>query len=99
MERLYRVNDVELCAESFGADRDPAVLLIMGAMASMVWWPDGLCDKLAARGRRVIRYDHRDTGRSTSYEPGVARYSVDDLASDALGLLDALGVDRAALAG
>src|SRR5262245_34540981 len=42
----------------------------MGAMASMVWRPEEFCLRLAAGGHYVIRYDHRDTGRSTSYEPG-----------------------------
>lgn len=98
-EHLYRVNDIELCAETFGDRADPALLLIMGATASMVWWPEELCLRLAARGRFVIRYDHRDTGRSQVYEPGVSRYTVDDLAADALGLLDALGVAAATLVG
>jgi pimeloyl-ACP methyl ester carboxylesterase len=98
-EDLYRVNDIELCAETFGDRADPAVLLLMGATASMVWWPEELCLRLAARGRFVIRYDQRDTGRSHTYEPGAPPYSVDDLAADALGLLDALGVEAATLAG
>lgn len=98
-EHMYRVNDIELCAETFGDRADPALLLIMGATASMVWWPEELCLRLAARGRFVIRYDHRDTGRSQVYEPGVTRYTVDDLAADAIGLLDALGVAAATLVG
>jgi pimeloyl-ACP methyl ester carboxylesterase len=98
-ERIHRVGNVELCAETFGDRTDPAVLLIMGAMASMVWWPEGLCERLAARGRYVVRYDHRDTGRSTACDPGSPDYSVDDLASDAFGLLDVLGIDQATIAG
>jgi pimeloyl-ACP methyl ester carboxylesterase len=98
-EDLYRVNGIELCAETFGNRADPAILLLMGATASMVWWPEELCLRLAARGRFVIRYDQRDTGRSHTYEPGAPPYSVDDLASDALGLLDALGIDVATLVG
>lgn len=98
-EDLYRVNDIELCAETFGNRADPAVFLLMGATASMVWWPQELCLRLAAHGRFVIRYDQRDTGRSHTYAPGSPRYSVDDLAADALGLLDALGIETATLAG
>jgi pimeloyl-ACP methyl ester carboxylesterase len=98
-EDLYRVNGIDLCAETFGHRADPAILLLMGATASMVWWPEELCLRLAARGRFVIRYDQRDTGRSHTCEPGSPRYSVDDLASDALGLLTALGVDVATLVG
>jgi pimeloyl-ACP methyl ester carboxylesterase len=53
------------------------------------------CRKLAEAGRYVIRYDYRDTGRSITYEPGQIHYSWDDLTDDAVGVLDAYGVDRA----
>jgi hypothetical protein len=69
-ERMIEANGVELCAESFGRIEAPPVLLIMGISASMLWWPEGFCRLLAEGGRFVIRYDHRDTGRSTTYEPG-----------------------------
>lgn len=98
-EQLISVPGAELCVETFGAQADPAVLLIMGATASMVWWPEALCEAIAARGRFVIRYDHRDTGRSTTYPPGPPPYSLDDLASDAVAVLDALGLATATLAG
>ncbi|KAM3099084.1 alpha/beta fold hydrolase [Phormidesmis sp. 146-12] len=65
-------NGVHLFSESFGSPEDIPILLIMGAMASGVWWSEAFCCQLAAAGRYVIRYDHRDTGRSTSYEPGTA---------------------------
>jgi pimeloyl-ACP methyl ester carboxylesterase len=94
-EKLYPVNGVELCAETFGDPGDPAVLLVHGASASMLWWEAGLCEQLASRARYVVRYDQRDTGRSTSYPPGKPGYSMRDLAADAVGLLDALGIDRA----
>lgn len=92
-------NGVALHTETFGDPSDPVVLLIMGAMSSAVWWPEGFCLQLADRGRYVIRYDHRDTGRSTAYEPGQIAYTVDDLADDAVGVLDAYGIARAHLAG
>ena len=75
------------------------MLLIAGAGASMDWWEDGFCDRLAAGRRFVIRYDQRDTGRSVGYEPGAPGYGWDDLVLDAVGVLDALGVDRAHLVG
>lgn len=65
----------------------------------MLAWDDGFCQRLAAGQRFVIRYDHRDTGRSVSYEPGAPPYSPRDLVADAIGLLDAFGVQRAHLAG
>jgi pimeloyl-ACP methyl ester carboxylesterase len=89
----------EICSESFGREGDPAVLLIMGLMASMLWWPDGFCERLADRGRLVIRYDNRDTGRSVGYEPGTATYTGDDLVADAVGVLDEHGVERAHVVG
>ncbi|WP_433169394.1 alpha/beta fold hydrolase [Kribbella sp. CA-247076] len=99
MERIYSVNGIELCAETFGDPADAAVLLIHGGSASMLWWPESLCARLASRGRYVIRYDQRDTGRSTTYPVGQPGYSMRDLAADAVGLLDALGIDRAHVVG
>ena len=98
-ELILSVNGVQLCAETFGDRRDPAVLLIMGSSASMDWWEEELCELIAAGGRFVIRYDHRDTGRSVSYPPGEPGYTGSDLVRDALGILDALGVERAHLVG
>jgi pimeloyl-ACP methyl ester carboxylesterase len=106
MIRGSRVNEtmvpsggVDLCVETFGEPADPAVLLIAGGASAMDWWADEFCRRLAAGGRYVIRYDHRDTGRSTSFPAGAPRYSLVDLADDALGLLDALDVGRAHLVG
>jgi pimeloyl-ACP methyl ester carboxylesterase len=94
-----QVNGVALCVETFGDPGDPAVLLIMGAGASMDWWEDEFCARLAAGSRRVVRYDHRDTGRSVSYPPGAPGYTGDDLVADAVGVLDALDVRRAHVVG
>jgi pimeloyl-ACP methyl ester carboxylesterase len=90
---------LEICSETFGERSDPAVLLIMGAMASMLWWPEGFCERLAGAGRFVIRYDNRDTGRSTGYEPGTATYTSDDLTADAIAVLDEHGVEQAHVVG
>ena len=73
--------------------------MIMGAMASMLWWPAELCAGLARSGRFVIRYDNRDTGRSTSYEPGKPPYTSDDLVDDAVAVLDGYGIERAHIVG
>lgn len=93
------VEDGTLFTESFGDSSAPPVLLIMGAMASGVWWPREFCVQLAGRGRFVLRYDHRDTGRSTSYHPGAATYSTETLADDALSVLDAYNIQSAHLVG
>jgi pimeloyl-ACP methyl ester carboxylesterase len=93
------VNGIEICADTFGEPTDPALLLIAGGASSMDWWEDEFCRRLAGAGRYVIRYDHRDTGRSTSFPPGAPPYSGADLANDALGVLDVLHVRRAHLVG
>jgi pimeloyl-ACP methyl ester carboxylesterase len=98
-ERVISANGVELCTESFGDPADPPILLVMGLSASMLWWEDGFCWSLAGYGRFVIRYDHRDTGRSTTYEPGHPGYTGSDLRADAVGLLDEYGLAAAHLVG
>ena len=97
--RLLRVDGVDLCVETFGVEGDASILLISGAAASMDWWPEAFCERLAAAGRYVIRYDHRDTGRSVAYEPGAPGYTGQDLVDDVGRVLDALGVRRAHLVG
>jgi pimeloyl-ACP methyl ester carboxylesterase len=94
-----QVNGVDLCVETFGRPTDPAILLIMGAGASMDWWQDDFCARLAAGPRYVIRYDHRDTGQSTSYPPGEPGYTGDDLVADAAAVTAVLGVRRAHVVG
>jgi len=92
-------NGAVLCADTFGDPAHPAVLLIMGAAGSMDRWEEPFCERLAAAGRYVIRYDHRDTGGSTTYPPGKPGYTSDDLFADPLAILDRLGVERAHLVG
>lgn len=91
--------EVELATETFGHSSDPALLLIMGAMASMLWWPEEFCKQLAAQGRFVIRYDNRDTGLSTTYPPGSTHYTLSDMAEDAVAILDGHGIKAADIAG
>src|SRR4028118_1282714 len=98
-ERIIRANGVDLCVQAFGDIADPPILLIMGGASSMDWWEEGFCERLMAGSRFVIRYDQRDTGRSVSYEPGAAPYSLRDLAEDVVGLLDAFGLESAHLVG
>ncbi len=87
-ERIVHVNGVDLCVEIFGDRADPAILLIGGATASMDWWEDDFCRRLADGPRFVIRYDSRDTGRSVTYEAGAPPYSQLDMTADALGVLE-----------
>ena len=98
-EQVVETDGVELCSESFGDPADPPVLLIMGTGASMLWWEEGFCRMLAGSGRFVIRYDHRDTGRSVTYEPGRPGYSGADLVGDAARVLDAQAIRAAHIVG
>jgi pimeloyl-ACP methyl ester carboxylesterase len=98
-ERMIEANGVELCAESFGDPADSPILLVMGLGGSMLWWEEGFCRMLADGGRFVIRYDHRDTGRSVTDSPGRPGYTGADLTADAVGVLDAHGIAAAHLVG
>jgi len=96
MATVY-ANEVALGIESFGVDDAPLVLLAGGT--TMLSWPDALCERLAAGGRRVVRYDLRDSGESTTADPEAPAYTLRDLAADAAALVDALGGGPAHLAG
>lgn len=88
-----------LAWEGFGSAADPVVLLVAGQCQSMTWWDEGLCRRLAAEGRFVLRYDHRDTGRSSTEPAGRPTYTGRDLVLDPLRLLDEIGVPRAHVVG
>ncbi|MEU4766368.1 alpha/beta hydrolase [Actinosynnema sp. NPDC023794] len=92
-----RANGVELGVEFFGREGDPLVLLAGGT--TMLSWPDALCERLAAGGRRVVRYDLRDCGGSTTVDPEAPGYTLRDLAADAAALVEALGATAAHLGG
>jgi pimeloyl-ACP methyl ester carboxylesterase len=111
--RRARVGDLQLAYETFGDEGAPPVLLVMGLGAQMLVWPDGLCAELASRGLFVVRYDNRDVGLSTHLDhlppanlPAIfvgdrrsVAYSLSDMAADAVGLLDALGLESAHVVG
>lgn len=90
-------NGIALGIESFGDQGAPLVLLVGGT--TMLSWPDALCERLAAGGRRVVRYDQRDSGESTTADPEAPAYTLRDLAADAAALAGALGGGPAHLAG
>lgn len=92
-----RANGVTLGVESFGDDDAPLVLLAGGT--TMVSWPDPLCERLAAAGRRVVRYDLRDSGESTTADPEAPGYTLRDLAADAAALAEVLAAGPVHLAG
>ncbi|MCQ4211913.1 alpha/beta fold hydrolase [Streptomyces longispororuber] len=92
-----RANETVLGIESFGDDDAPLILLVGGT--TMLSWPDALCERLAAGGRRVVRYDLRDSGESTTADPEAPAYTLRDLAADAAALAEVLGGEPAHLAG
>lgn len=98
-ERMIEANGIEICTDAFGDRSDPAVLLVMGAGSSMLLWEDELCHRLADGGRFVLRFDNRDTGKTTSVPLGAPNYTVQDMAADGVAVLDAYGVEKAHIVG
>ena len=76
--------------ERFGRPTDPLILLIAGGASSMDWWDPEFCRRLVDGGRSVVRYDHRDTGASTTWPPGAPGYTADDLLDDILAVADSV---------
>jgi len=93
--KTIRAAELELWTEGLGNPAHPPVLLIMGANASGMAWPDEFLAMLVSGRRFVIRYDHRDTGRSTRRDFRQQPYAVADLAKDAVAVLDGYGIARA----
>src|SRR3954451_6215318 len=106
--------DVELCYQTFGTPDGEPLLLVMGLGGPMTWWDTALCERLVERGFHVIRFDNRDCGRSTKMAGRVNRttlaralagpsvrppYTLRDMADDAFGLLDHLGLESAHVVG
>ena len=112
-EQTARVGDIDIAYETFGDPSKPAMLLVMGLATQMIAWHDDFCAELADRGFHVIRFDNRDVGRSTAMRnvpvptlrqlvlrsKKAAGYTLSDMAGDAVGLLDHLGIERAHVVG
>jgi pimeloyl-ACP methyl ester carboxylesterase len=105
---------VDLCYQTFGSPDGDPLLLVMGLGGPMNWWDPELCTMLAEAGFHVVRFDNRDTGRSSRLDGRVTRgqlvktflgrggrppYTLNDLAADAFGLMEHLGWDSAHIAG
>ena len=104
---------LDIAWEQRGDPAHPTVLLVMGLASQLVHWPLGFLQALVARDLRVVRFDNRDSGRSTHLRdapppdlPAALRgdlssasYTLSDMAADAVGLLDALGIDAAHVVG
>ena len=104
---------IDLAYERLGDPGQPVVLLIMGLGAQLIAWPDGFCGELVQGGVQVIRFDNRDVGQSTHLTSAPmpnylgalggdfssVSYTLSDMAADAAGLLDALGIESAHIVG
>lgn len=97
--------DVQIAYETFGdLENGEPLLLIMGLDSQMVWWPEGLCNRLVDNGFAVVRYDNRDAGLSTKFDSKrkenawkallggtKAEYTTIDMLNDGLAVMDAVG--------
>ncbi len=104
---------IRMAYQRFGDPSSPAVFLLMGAGAQMIDWPEDFCKELSRQRLQVIRFDSRDTGRSTHFpdapipdfaavqsgDYATVAYSLSDMAADTIGLMDALNIDNAHLVG
>lgn len=112
-ERLAPVNGVEIAYQEAGDPAAEPLFLVMGLGTQMLGWDEELCELLAERGFRVVRFDNRDIGHSTMLDAaGVpsradlflgrrdsAAYVLSDMAADAIGLMDHLGIESAHVVG
>ena len=112
-EQTATVGELQLCYETFGDSSDPGLVLIMGLATQMIGWRDDFCAGLASRGFFVVRFDNRDVGRSTRLDhlhvptfwellrrdKRAASYTLEDMATDVIGLLDQLEIERAHVVG
>jgi pimeloyl-ACP methyl ester carboxylesterase len=94
--QLGRANGIELCYDIFGADDAEAMVMIMGLGAQMIEWDAAFCRELATRGFRIIRFDNRDVGQSTTM---ASPYKLSDMADDVVGLMDLLRLESAHVVG
>jgi pimeloyl-ACP methyl ester carboxylesterase len=112
-ERLASANGIEIAYQEAGDPEGEPLLLVMGLATQMLAWDEVFCGMLAERGFRVVRFDNRDIGGSTKIEAAgvparadmllgrrrTAAYRLRDMAADALGLMDWLGIESAHLVG
>lgn len=102
------VNGLKIAYEVDGDLGDVPVLLIHGLGRQLIEWDQALVDRITAAGYLVIRMDNRDVGLSTHFEEKLALgeirrglergddvvvpYLLSDMAADAIGVLDHLGL-------
>jgi pimeloyl-ACP methyl ester carboxylesterase len=108
----HRIGDIQIEVETRGSADAPAFVLIRGLSTQLIHWPDRFLEIFVEAGYRVVLLDNRDCGLSEKFDaygtPSIADlmagkaeppYRVADMALDVVGVLDALGIDRAHAAG
>jgi pimeloyl-ACP methyl ester carboxylesterase len=104
---------IDIAYQRLGTPEAPALLLIMGLAGQSIHWPDSFCHALVDHGLQIIRFDNRDAGLSTHMTSAPTpnlpatlagdfssvSYTLSDMAADSVGLLDALGIRQAHIAG
>jgi pimeloyl-ACP methyl ester carboxylesterase len=111
-ERFADLGEISLCYQEMGDPAGEPIMLVMGLGTQMIHWDDGFCELLAREGLRVVRFDNRDSGRSTKVPgpppgrlamlaglPLSVAYTLEDMADDLAGLIAELGLDSAHVAG
>ncbi|MCE2993602.1 MAG: alpha/beta fold hydrolase [Alphaproteobacteria bacterium] len=97
--KIIEYGGLSIYTEHYGIEKCTPILLIMGATAQGVMWDTAFCEALANNGLFVIRYDHRDTGKSSRVVYEEHPYYLSDLTSDAIAILDAYNVEKAIFCG
>jgi pimeloyl-ACP methyl ester carboxylesterase len=99
-EGKVKANNIDIWYEDFGNPSNTTVLLIMGAGAQCIMWNMALIKKIVNAGYHVVRFDNRDIGLSTWIDNfNTAPYSLEDMAADTIGLLDAFSIEKAHIIG
>lgn len=91
---IINANNIDIWYDTFGKPENPALLLVMGACCQSINWPQVFCEKLAAHGYYVIRYDHRDTGLSSTFDFSTHPYTIEDMMQDAASLMESLRIKQ-----
>ena len=103
-------NNLKIYYRDYGPADGIPVLLVMGLGGQLTFWPPYMIKFLQQSGYRPIAYDNRDMGLSSRFKskptfltnilkyyfyfPIKSEYKLDDMAKDAVLLLDTLKIDK-----
>jgi pimeloyl-ACP methyl ester carboxylesterase len=93
---IAKNGEVSVYYEAFGDLSGPVVLLVAGFGCQCTWFAPEFCEMFVHAGFGIIRYDHRDLGLSTKMDhaPADKPYTLSDMTTDAIAVLDSANVDR-----